>query len=255
MILLQIFLILSGNLSLLNWLTIIPALACFDDDFLKRILPRPLVSKSNYAADHAMPSKPMMRTAWVVVVIVAFLSIQPIGNLLSSGQIMNTSFDPFDLVNTYGAFGSVGKERLNVVFEGTSDNDSTDHSSWKPYLYKGLPVLPGKRSPQIAPYQLRLDWQMWFASMSTADEYPWTENLVWKLLHNDATALSLFADNPFPNQPPRYIRAVLYRYSFAKPGNSQKSFWTRERIGLWLPPMSTQDSTLIGNLKIYGWLH
>ena len=116
----------------------------------------------------------MLTTAWVVTVIIAFLSIQPIVNMLSPGQIMNTSFDPFDLVNTYGAFGTVGQERLNVVFEGTMDDDSTDKANWKPYIYKGLPVRLDKRPPQIAPYQLRLDWQMWFASMSTPDEYPWT---------------------------------------------------------------------------------
>jgi hypothetical protein len=252
MIALQVFLILSGNLSFLNWLTIIPAIACFDDDFLAKILPRFLVRKAIFANEHAVRSKPMIVTAWVVTVIVCFLSIQPIGNLLSSGQIMNTSFDPFDLVNTYGAFGTVGRERLNVVFEGTSDNDSTDNANWKPYLYKGLPVLLDKRPPQIAPYQLRFDWQMWFASMSTPDEYPWTENLVWKLLHNDKQAVNLFATDPFPNKPPKYLRAILYQYSFAN--KSQKLFWTRQRIGLWLPAMSAQDSTLIGNLKMQGWV-
>ncbi|MEJ7679657.1 MAG: lipase maturation factor family protein [Segetibacter sp.] len=150
--------------------------------------------------------------------------------MLSPGQIMNTSFDPLDLVNTYGAFGTVGQERLNVVFEGTMDEDSTDKANWKPYIYKGLPVLLNKRPPQIAPYQLRLDWQMWFAAMSSPEEYPWTLNLVWKLLHNDPGAVSLFAGNPFPDKPPRYIRAILYHYRFAKPGNPQGLWWNRERM-------------------------
>ena len=167
---------------------------------------------------------------------------------------MNTSFDPFDLVNTYGAFGYVGQERYNVVFEGTMDDDSSDNATWKPYIYKGLPVLLEKRSPQVAPYQLRLDWQMWFASMSTSQEYPWTYNLVWKLLHNDRNATSLFESNPFPYKPPRYIRAVLYRYRFAEPGNAQKVWWRRERIGLWLPPLSANDERLISYLKYEGWL-
>ena len=134
---------------------------------------------------------------------------------------MNTSFDPYDLVNTYGAFGSVGRERFNVVFEGTMDEMPDSNAHWKAYPYKGLPVALDKRPPQIAPYHLRLDWQMWFAAMSTPDEYPWTVNLISKLLHNDHNAVSLFADNPFPDKPPRYIRAVLYRYSFAKPGNAE----------------------------------
>ena len=248
-VLFQITLILSGNLSFLNWLTIIPALACFDDGFWSKILPRKLVRKAQQAAENAVPSKPMITTAWIVTAVIAFLSFQPLANMLSPGQIMNTSFDPFDLVNTYGAFGSVGEERMNVVFEGTMDNDSTDKANWKPYIYKGLPVLLDKRPPQVAPYQLRLDWQMWFASMSSPGEYPWTLNLVSKLLHNDPNVLSLFARNPFPDKPPRYIRAVLYRYSFARPGNPQHLWWNRKRIALWLPPMSANDPELLEYLK------
>ncbi len=253
-VLFQINIILSGNLSFLNWLTIIPALACFDDGFWSRLLPQRLVRKAEAAAEHAEASRPMLTTAWIVTVIIAFLSIQPAINMLSPGQIMNTSFDPLDLVNTYGAFGTVGKERLNVVFEGTMDEDSSNKARWKPYIYKGLPVLPDKSPPQIAPYQLRLDWQMWFAAMSSPDEYLWTLNLVWKLLHNNPGTVSLFAGNPFPNKPPRYIRAVLYRYAFAKPGNPQRPWWKREQVGMWLPAMSANDPWLIEFLKNEGWV-
>ncbi len=253
-VLFQINIILSGNLSFLNWLTIIPALACFDDGFWSKLLPQRLVRKAEAAAGRAEVSKPMLTTAWIVTAIIALLSIQPIGNMLSPGQIMNTSFDPLDLVNTYGAFGTVGQERLNVVFEGTMDEDSTDKAAWRPYVYKGLPVSLDKRPPQIAPYQLRLDWQMWFAAMSSPEEYPWTLNLVWKLLHNDPGTVRLFAGNPFPNKPPRYIRAVLYRYTFAKPGNPQGLWWNRERANLWLPPMSADDPRLIEFLKSAGWI-
>jgi hypothetical protein len=243
-ILFQLAIIISGNLSFLNWLTIIPALACFDDSFWSRLLPRSLVQKAEAAANKAEESKPMLTTAWIVTAVIAVLSIQPALNIISPGQIMNTSFDPLDLVNTYGAFGTVGQERLNVVFEGTMDKDSSDKANWKPYIYKGLPVLLDKRPPQIAPYQLRLDWQMWFASMSYPNEYPWTLNLVWKLLHNDPDAVGLFASNPFPGCPPRYIRATLYRYTFAKPGNPQGLWWNRKSLGPWLPAISIKDLRL-----------
>jgi len=252
-ILFQVNLILSGNLSFLNWLTIVPALACFDDSFWERILPGPLVRKAASAAENAVPSKPMLATAWVVTTIIAVLSIQPVINMLSPTQIMNTSFDPLDLVNTYGAFGTVGQQRLNVVFEGTTDEDTSDNAHWKPYIYKGLPVLLDKRPPQIAPYQLRLDWQMWFAAMASPNEYPWTINLVSKLLHNDRDAVSLFASNPFSSKPPKYIRAVLYHYMFAKPGNPQGYWWNRKRISLWIPPLSANDPRLIQFLQNQGW--
>jgi hypothetical protein len=253
-VLLQVILIFSGNLSFLNWLTILPALACFDDGFLSRLLPRRLVLMAESARESAAPSRTMLTTAWIVTVIVAALSIEPALNLLSSRQIMNTSFDPLELVNTYGAFGSVGKDRLNVVFEGTADENPDEHANWKPYIYKGLPVALDQWPPQIAPYQPHLDWQMWFASMASPEDYPWTLHLVSKLLHNDPLALGFFAGNPFPDHPPRYVRAVLYRYSFAKPGNREKSWWNRERIGdTWLPALSADDPRLIDFLMREEW--
>jgi hypothetical protein len=173
--------------------------------------------------------------------------------MFSEQQVMNSSFDPLDLVNTYGAFGTVSQERLNVVFEGTFDSIPDETAHWKPYLYKGLPVLTDKRPPQIAPYQLRLDWQMWFAAMSSPNDYPWTYNLVWKLLHKDPGTISLFANNPFPQEPPRYIRAVLYNYSFAKPGNPAGLWWKREFRELWIPPTSAKDPGFVEIIKKQGW--
>jgi len=241
---LQIILILSGNLSFLNWLTIVPALACFDDAFWAKLLPRRLVRMAEAANANAEPSRPMQIVVVIVTAIIGLLSIQPVLNMASSEQIMNTSFDPLNLVNTYGAFGSVGKERYNVVFEGTMDTIPGSTASWKAYPYKGLPVALDQRPPQVAPYQLRLDWQMWFAAMSTPDEYPWTLTLISKLLHNDPGSISLFAANPFPGKPPKYIRAVLYRYKFARPGNPQGHWWEREKLGNWLPAMAADDARL-----------
>lgn len=250
----QFTIILSGNLSFLNWLTIVPALACFDDDFWKRILPKKLSQKANAAEESAMPSRSMATTAWLVTGLVAILSVQPVFNLFSSRQVMNTSYDPLELVNTYGAFGSVGEQRMNIVFEGTNDQNPTDRSIWKPYIYKGLPVKLDKMPPQIAPYQLRLDWQMWFAAMATPEEYPWIYNLIWKLLHGDSDAISLFADNPFPGKPPRYIRAELYQYSFAPPRNPQHLWWRRKQLGDWIQPLSVDDSSLVRFLKSEEWI-
>jgi hypothetical protein len=243
-VLFQFTIIASGNLSFLNWLTILPALACFDDRFWAKILPRFLTSRAQAAAENAEPSRPMLRTAAAVAALIAILSVQPLLNLVSSQQIMNTSFDPLELVNTYGAFGTVGRQRFNVVFEGTDAATPDAEAEWRPYIYKGLPVELNRRPPQIAPYQLRLDWQMWFAAMGTPNEYPWTLHLVWKLLHSDLGAVGLFAGNPFPEKPPRYIRATWYRYSFV-PANSTGLWWDRERLAEWLPPLAADDPQLI----------
>jgi hypothetical protein len=254
-VLFQFALIAGGNLSFLNWLTIVPALACFDDAVWAKVLPQRLVRRANLAASEAARSRAMEVAGWAVAALVCLLSIQPVANMLSPRQIMNTAFDPLNLVNTYGAFGSVGRERLNVVFEGTEAETPDDAQAvWETYPYAALPADPKRRPPQIAPYQPRLDWQMWFASMGTPQEYPWTLHLVWKLLHNDPAALSLFASNPFPDRPPRFVRATLYRYKFAKPGNPDGLWWTREALGPWLPALSAHDPRLVRFLQQTGWL-
>lgn len=244
----QLVIIASGNLSFLNWLTIVPALACFDDWAWRKVLPRALVSRADAAVASEQPSLPMLRTSYVIAAVVAVLSINPLINMFSSQQIMNTSFDPLDLVNTYGAFGAVGKERFNVVFEGSADGET-----WREYHYKGLPVALNERPPQIAPYQLRLDWQMWFAAMGSPREYPWTLNLCWKLLHNDPDTISLFRSNPFPAAPPRYIRAIWYRYKFARP-NPDGIWWERDKLGDWLPALSTDNRQFVQILENAGWI-
>lgn len=254
-ILFQLSIILSGNLSFLNWLTIVPALACIDDLGWRRVLPGVITRRAQAAAEQAVPSRPHRITSWVLAGLIAVLSVQPALNLVSASQIMNTSFNPLELVNTYGAFGSVGQHRYNIVFEGTdADDPQSADVVWREYPYKGLPTDPQRRPPQIAPYQLHLDWQMWFASMSDAREYPWTLHLVWKLLHNDPLALGLFAANPFPDRPPRYVRAVFYEYKFAPPSNPTHAWWTRAKLGLWLPALSDDSPSLAEFLRQYGWL-
>jgi hypothetical protein len=250
----QLTLIISGNLSFFNWLTILPALACFDDRFWRTVLPTFLSSYAMEARLAARPSRAMNVTAWVLTALVAVLSIQPVFNLLSSDQAMNTSYDPINLVNTYGAFGSVGQTRPVIIFEGTDSDNPDTATDWKEYPYVASPWDPKLPPPQIAPYQPHLDWQLWFAAMATYREYPWTLNLVWKLLHNDPATLGLFAGNPFPNHPPKYIRAMVYDYHFAKPGNSQHVYWIRDQPQLWLPPLSVDTPEFLGMLRAEGWI-
>ena len=250
---LQIFLILSGNLSFLNWLTIVPILACFDDSLLGRLLPRRLVARAERAAGEAEVSRAQQVAVGVLVAVVAALSVAPVENLLSRRQAMNTSFNRLDLVNTYGAFGTVGRERREIVFEGTRDEVLGDQTRWLPYEFKCKPGDPERRPCIIAPYQYRIDWQIWFAAMSTADRYPWTLHLLWKLLHNDPGALGLLATNPFPDAPPRWVRARLFRYEFAPPGDPSGAWWKRTPLGLWIVPLSADDPRLRRFLAMYGW--
>jgi hypothetical protein len=252
---LQFALILSGNLSFLNWLTIVPILACFDDSFWKQILPRWLVQCAQKAEEGAEECVWMNRLSWGVAVVIVALSINPVINLFSKNQVMNGSFERLHLVNTYGAFGTVGRERYAIIFEGTDSIVPDSQAVWKEYPFIGLPCDVMKTPPQIAPYQPHLDWQLWFAAMGTPSQYPWTFHLTWKLLHNDPLTLSLFAGNPFPDYPPRYVRAVLYVYRFAKPDDSSHTYWKREQLGLWLPALSVDDPNFIRILRQEGWIN
>ena len=157
-------------------------------------------------------------------------------------------------MNTYGAFGSVGQRRPEIVFEGTDEEFVTVSTQWRAYEFKCKPGDVYRRPCIISPYHYRLDWQIWFAAMSDPNRHGWTLHLVWKLLHNDPGALSLLANDPFPDRPPRYIRAVLYEYEFAPLGDREGRWWKRSRLGSWLPPLSADDGRLRSFLSARGWL-
>jgi hypothetical protein len=247
----QITLLLSGNLSFLNWLTLVPILACFDDRQWRQILP--VAWAQALAPDRPEAASPLSEgAAWTFALLVAVLSWAPVKNLCSANQAMNTNFDSFDLVNTYGAFGSVGKEREQLVIEGTRSEAADPKADWIPYV---LPCQAGPldRRPCIcAPYQYRLDWQLWFAGMEAPDNEPWIFPLIWKLLQNDSETLTLFSGNPFPEAPPRYIRIRLFRYAFERLSHPAGNWWRREELGLWLPPLSLDDLRLQSVLRQLG---
>src|SRR5262249_49808528 len=148
----QILLIVSGNLSWLNWLSITIAVACFDDGALRALCPLEFRS----ALKRLSSSRPMSRArkglVYALFSVVGVLSINPVVNLFSPAQRMNSSFDPLYLVNTYGAFGSVGRERYEIVIEGTLDDDPRS-ARWLPYEFRCKPGDVARRPCVVAPYQ------------------------------------------------------------------------------------------------------
>jgi hypothetical protein len=149
------------------------------------------VKRAERAAQESEPSRINNMIAIALSIVVVYLSVAPVLNLVSGRQLMNYSYDPLDLVNTYGAFGTVGRERDEIIFEGTEDSVITSDTKWKEYEFKAKPGDPNRRPPFVAPYQPRIDWQIWFAAMASPGDYPWTLHFVWKLLHNDPGTLSL----------------------------------------------------------------
>jgi len=182
-----------------------------------------------------------------VTALIVFLSYRPARNLLSRRQLMNYSFDPFHIVGTYGAFGSVTKERDEVVVEGTEDAVITPATRWLEYEFKGKPTDLARRPPQIAPYHLRLDWLMWFAAMSSPMYHEWFVPLMAKLLEADRATLGLLARDPFAGRRPRFVRARLFRYRFTTPRERQEThaWWHRELVGDYLPPVSLRQTARV----------
>jgi hypothetical protein len=250
-------LIVSGNLSFLNWLTVVPALACFDDTLLGRGLPRKMRAALLGRFSLLRPTWLQRSVPRVLGAGVAILSVGPVTNMASSEQVMNTSFDPFDLVNTYGAFGSIDRQRFEVILEGTRDELPDASAHWEEYE---LPCMPGdvrRRPCVITPYHLRLDWQMWFVGNDAArgesiEDEPWLMHLVWQLLSGDPAPASLWARDPFRGAPPRWVRAGIWHYRFSAT-RAGGAWWERERSGEYLPPVSLDDPELRRFVAGFGW--
>jgi hypothetical protein len=228
----QSWLILSGNFSWLNFITIVLAFSAFDDAALGRVLP-----VAHPAVETSLPQAILVIA---ITALVFVLSYRPARNLLSSGQLMNSSFDPLHLVNTYGAFGSVTKRRYEVIIEGTADEDPTAASEWKEYEFKAKPGDVRRRPPQYAPYHLRLDWLMWFAAFSSPRYHEWFMPLLGRLLEGDGPTLALMGRNPFPDGPPRVVRARLWLYRFTTPEERRRTgaWWDRTFVREYAPAVS-----------------
>ncbi|MEV6215565.1 lipase maturation factor family protein [Nocardia sp. NPDC051833] len=229
----QLWLVLSGNFAWLNWVTLLLATTVVDGRFYPTLPDAP---------ETQPPPVWFTGAVFAYLGLVLVLSYQPAANLLSSRQAMNASFEPLHLVNTYGAFGSITKVRHEIVLEGTDAAELTPETEWREYEFKGKPGDPRSLPRQWAPYHLRLDWLMWFAALSPAYARGWAVPLARRLLRNDPDTLRLLRHCPFPDAPPRYLRARLYEYHFSSRTELRRDriWWRRRLIGDYLPPMALE---------------
>jgi hypothetical protein len=174
--------------------------------------------------------------------LIVILSWWPVRNMASPGQAMNASFNPFHIVNTYGAFGTVGRTRYEVVVEGASD-ELADDGDWREYGFKGKPGDPSRVPRQIAPYHYRLDWQIWFIPLSPLYRGDWFLQFLVRLLEGDKPTLRLLRRNPFPDAPPALVRARLfhYRYSTWRELRETGRWWVRTLVEEYIPPFGLGD--------------
>jgi len=250
LILFQVILLINGNYAFLNILAMIATVSVFDDKFFKWILPKFIVRKAEKAEKNCRFSGNQFVVSWIAVILVVMLSVPVVVNLLSNNQAMNTSFNQLHVVNTYGAFGSINSVRHELIILGTSDFVIDENTVWKEYEFKAKPGDVNRRGPIIAPYQPRIDWQIWFAAFSRPDREPWLIHFIWKLMHNDPGTLSLIDSNPFPDRPPNFIKIDFYRYEFSE---SRDAVWERTFLSSWLPPISKETQGLRDFIRGNRW--
>lgn len=245
----QLWLVLSGNFAWLNWSAIVLAFAAVGDSAVRRLLPF-VPSGIGWGSGRttAWPaSGDLVAWAWVVVVLAAtvllvVLSWWPARNLLSSNQLMNAAFNRWQLVNTYGAFGSVTKVRVEIVVEGTLDTVPAEDSEWREYRFRGKPGEARRVPRQWAPYHLRLDWLMWFLPLRTVHE-DWFYEFLMKLLRADPATLRLLREDPFHGEPPQWIRVrnALYEFSSHAEYRETGNRWVITPMRMLISPITLRD--------------
>jgi predicted DCC family thiol-disulfide oxidoreductase YuxK len=239
-IFLQVLILLMGNYTFFNLLTIALCLFLFDDAALRRLLPARLVRRASSAHARRPHSRLARRAMGVLAVLLVILGLAQIAGTLHGkvpepiGAVMDL-VEPFHLVNRYGLFAVMTTTRPEIIVEGSNDGEN-----WQAYEFRYKAGDVSRPPLWVAPLQPRLDWQMWFAALGTYQQNPWFINFLLRLLQGSPDVLSLLDKNPFPDHPPRYVRAMLYDYHFTDPAtlSSTGAWWRRESIGLYVPPIA-----------------
>src|SRR6266404_4334292 len=234
MIFLQLVIALTGNYCFFNLLTIALCLLLIDDATFSR--------KYATVADRRYSDRLSTYGAIMVIVVtlpinawLIFTAFKPDAQWPRRLAFAYEHLEPFRIVNGYGLFRVMTKDRREIVIEGSGDG-----IDWLPYEFKWKPGDVKRAPGWCAPHQPRLDWQMWFAALGTPQENPWIGGLIVRLLQGSHDVDRLLAHNPFPDKPPRYVRAMYYRYRFTTPSERRQTgaWWKRQELREYLPTVS-----------------
>jgi predicted DCC family thiol-disulfide oxidoreductase YuxK len=225
-VLLEVLILLTGNYNFFNWLTIVLCFGLLDD--------RMLGVKIAATARASAPAP--WRFVLAAMALLGALQIhQTIGRsgIAAWEAGVLRAVDPFQLVNSYGLFAVMTTWRDELVVEG-----SVDGAAWQELPFKFKPQKLDEAPRWVAPYQPRLDWQMWFAALTSREGAPWFDNFAFRLLSGAPAVWALLDTSPFPNGPPRMIRVLRYRYQFTTADQRQRTgaWWRRQYVGVWFPP-------------------
>ena len=228
---LQCLILLSGNYTFFNLLTIALCVFLLDDSVLSKI---PLPRRTT------VTNPALAKTVAATILLISASELWTVFTNQSAGPLdaVVEKISPFGIVNTYGLFATMTTARPEIIVQGSNDG-----STWLDYEFRYKPGALREAPHFVAPYQPRLDWQMWFAALSGYRSEPWFVNFMLRLLQGSPNVEALLARNPFPSAPPKYMRALLYDYSFTNWEERQQSgnWWKRRARGLYLRPVSLED--------------
>lgn len=212
--------------------------AAVEDAAPKPEAPEPAAQRAFVQTARAMSSTAVLWLTGLLLLWVLYANAYLILNrlrwssLLSEGPV--ALLEPFRIANQYGLFGRMTWKRYEVEFQGSNDGEN-----WTPYIFRNKPQNPGEAPRIYAPYQPRFDWNLWFASLGYWRENPWVLRCEELLLLGDRDVEELFAGNPFPQGPPKQIRAVIWQYWFTDRATKRATgmWWNRKELGLFAPAL------------------
>ncbi len=247
----QIGVISTANYTFLNYLVLVLAFLLLDDRFLVRFIPvrwrgalpqheaiAPLASRKFELK--VLPEAVLLSWIFYSATAPMLLMFWPHAPLSAMPVV---ALEPFRIANQYGLFAVMTPHRYEIEFQG-----SRDGQTWTAYPFRYKPQNVKERPRIYAPYQPRFDWNLWFASLGRWQQYPIVPRTEELLLENDQDVLGLFAGNPFPQAPPRYVRAVLWQYWFStlEEKRTQGVWWRRELLGAYAPTLTRLPDGKLG---------
>jgi hypothetical protein len=252
LIFLQLAIAITGNYCFFNLLTVALCLLLIDDSVaasLRRgVIQHRVASTATQRRDYNRRAiaKRLSKYGAIGVIIVMlpinawliFSAFKPLSRPPRVLAKLYERLEAFRVVNGYGLFRVMTKDRGEIILEGSSDG-----IDWLPYEFKWKPGDVKRPPGWCAPHQPRLDWQMWFAALGTPRENQWLVALIYRLLQGSHEVNGLLARNPFPDKPPLYIRAMFYRYRFTTVDEFRHTgaWWKREELREYLPTLSLEQ--------------
>jgi predicted DCC family thiol-disulfide oxidoreductase YuxK len=239
MLVLQGCILITGNYNWFNLQTMLLCLLLFDDAALRRILPSRLLRLTPAGAQRASPPRAMRLIVGALALLVVFCSLVQMdlrfgGSPPAAAQSVDSIFEPLHIVSGYGLFAVMTTQRDEIVIEGSSDG-----ADWREYEFRYKPGDLARRPRWNIAHQPRLDWQMWFAALEDPRRLRWFASFLKALLENRPAVMALMEKNPFPDQPPRFVRAQFYDYRFSDSAEKASGrWWHRHLLGTYYPEVS-----------------